>query len=192
VTHDLLGLLAGDEEVGRLVNAWDLSRHNPPMLTLESNLDQAAQMMEYEGLDELPVVDAANGGRLAGLVARHDIARTFSRVSLSVSALATQEDNIFWASGYRVSRMPVPEQAVGKTLRELDTRRRFGVSVLAVRDSADMEAGFEPSLPDRPFLAGDLIIAAGHPADLRRFTRELAQVSAATPPLEGGESSRDR
>src|SRR5579863_9117009 len=50
VTHDLLGVLASGTELGALVNAFDLSRRNPPVVTPESNLDQAAQMMEYEVL----------------------------------------------------------------------------------------------------------------------------------------------
>jgi CIC family chloride channel protein len=180
VTRDLLSLLASSAELGSLANAWDLSRQNPPLLTLSSNLDQAAQLMEYEGLDELPVVDKVRGGAYLGLVARHDIARAFNRVSLSVSALATRDTNIFWASGYRVSRMRVPVGAVGRTLRELDARTRFGVSVLAVQDNPD--DGFVPSSPERQFKPDDLIIAAGSSAALRRFARELEQPAPSTAP----------
>jgi CBS domain-containing protein len=185
VSRDLLGLLAPGAELSGLVNAWDMSRRNPPVLTLESNLDQAAQTMEYEGLDELPVTENLAGGKFLGLVARYDIARAFNRVTLSVSAVATRADNIFWASGYRVSRMEVPPGLSGKSLREIDARARFGVSVLAVQDGADPEAGFLPCPPDRQFRLDDVIIAAGHPADLRRFAnagrQDVKGPSAASP-----------
>ncbi|MGH7878781.1 MAG: chloride channel protein, partial [Candidatus Binataceae bacterium] len=174
-SRDLLQLAAGGAEVSALVNAWDLSLRNPPVLTLAANLDQAAQTMEYEGLEELPVVENNHGGKFLGLVTRHDIARAFNRVTLSVSAVATRENNIFWASGYRVSRIGIPGGALGKNLRQLDLRSRFGVSVLAVQDGADPEGGFLPCPPDRPFKAGDVIIAAGHPADLRRFTNGIGR-----------------
>jgi CIC family chloride channel protein len=181
VTRDLLALLAGGLDLGTLLNALDLSRQNPPVLTLESNLDEAAQMMEFDALDELPVVDHLPDGRFMGLVARNDIARALNRVSLSVSTLAARDDSIFWASGYRVSRMHVPAGAVGKTLRELDARTRFGISVLAVQDAARAEAGFEPCPPDRPLRANDQIIVAGSPASLRRFVRELSFIPNVSP-----------
>jgi CIC family chloride channel protein len=172
VTRDLLGLLAEGAELGALVNAWDVSRQHPPVLTLEANLDQAAQLMEYEALEELPVAQTATGDRFIGLVTRTNIAHAFNRVTLSPAALATGENNIFWASGYRVSRMQIPSGAVGKTLRDLDVRTRFEISVLAVQANG-ADGGFAPVAADRPFQADDLIIAAGGSADLRRFAREL-------------------
>jgi CBS domain-containing protein len=183
IARDLLALLAGDMELVGLVNALDLSRQNPPLLTLESNLDEAAQMMEYDALDELPVVESPRSRKFVGLVARHDIARALNRVSLSVSTLAAREENIFWASGYRVSRMQAPAGAVGKSLRDLDARSRFGVSVLAVQNTTQPDAGFEPCPPDRVLRVGDRLIVAGSPAALRRFVRDLAGEPDDAPPV---------
>ena len=61
----------------------------------------------------------------------------------------------------------------GKTMVELAPRARFGVSVLAVQKSGSDEDGFIPISPDRKLDAGDTIMAAGRPSDLRRFIREL-------------------
>jgi CBS domain-containing protein len=173
VTRDLLALMAEGAELGGLVNAWDVSRQHPPVLTLAANLDQAAQLMEYEALEELPVAQTARGDQFIGLVTRANIAHAFNRVTLSPAALATGENSIFWASGYRVSRMQIPSGAIGKTLRDLDVRTRFEISVLAVQANG-ADGGFAPVAADRPFAAGDLIIAAGGSAALRRFARELS------------------
>jgi CIC family chloride channel protein len=178
VMRDLLTLIAENDYLGPLVNAWDVSRQNPPLLTLDSNLDQAAQSMEYEGLDELPVVDKGPEAKFLGLVARHDIARAFNRVSLSVSAFAPRDDSIFWASGYRVARMIAPAALIGRTLRQLDARTRFGVSVLAVQDPSREGDGFMPASADRPFKQGDMIIVAGSSGGLRRFNQELNHPTA--------------
>ncbi|HLX37118.1 MAG TPA: TrkA C-terminal domain-containing protein, partial [Candidatus Binataceae bacterium] len=78
-----------------------------------------------------------------------------------------------WASGYRVTRAEVPAAAAGQTLRTLDPRLRFGVTVLAMRDVDDPEAGFVPIPPDRALKAGDVLVIAGRAPDLRRFTRAL-------------------
>ena len=131
VTRDLLGVLATGTELGPLVNAYDLARRNPPVVTPESNLDQAAQMMEYEALDELPVVELPHGGRFLGLISRRNVSQAFNRVTVSLAAHETGDRGIFWATGYRVSRLEIPAGATGKTIRELDPRARYSVSVLA-------------------------------------------------------------
>ncbi len=173
VTRDLLALLAAGNELGPLVNAYDLCRRNPPTVTPDSSLDAASQSMEHESLDELPVVERAGGGRLLGLVARRNIAQTFNRVAVSLATLDTRDSNIFWATGYRVTRMVVPDSADGMSLRTLDPRAKFGVNVLALQERGDSNAGFVPVAPDRRLKAGDLIVVAGRPADIRRFQRAL-------------------
>jgi CIC family chloride channel protein len=173
VTRDLLSVLASGTELGALVNAFDLSRRNPPVVTPESNLDQAAQMMEYEALDEIPVVEHPNGGRFLGLISRRNVSQAFNRVTVSLSAHETGDRGIFWATGYRVSRLRIPAGANGKTIRQLDPRARHSVSVLAIQDGGDPQSGFAPIGPDRALKPGDLIVAAGRPTDLRRFIHEL-------------------
>ena len=171
VTHDLLAMLASGTELGPLVNAYDISRQNPPVVMPDSNLDDAVQSMAYEGLDELPVVDRAGRAHFLGIVTRNAIAQALNRVSVSMTA--AHDSNIFWATGYRVSRVRIPATAKGKTVREMDPRARFNVTVLAVQDGGDPESGFAPITPDRKFKEGDLIVAAGRSSDIRRFTQEL-------------------
>jgi chloride channel protein, CIC family len=172
VTRDLLSLLAGGEELGPLINAFDICKTNPPFMKPEMSLDAASQLMEQEGLDELPVAEKA-GGQFLGLITRQHIAHALNRVSVSLASMATRDQSIFWATGYRVTRIDLPDAAVGRTIREIDPRARFGVTVLAFQDGEDPEAGFIPMPPDRLFKQGDLLVAAGRPSDIRQFTREL-------------------
>jgi CBS domain-containing protein len=180
IMHDLLGLIASGRELGPLVNGYDICRHNSPMVTADSTLDEALQSMNYEGLEELPVVDAVKIHRLSGIVTRHAIVQALNRAKISLSTLSTRDDaSIFWSTGYRVARISVPLASVGATLRTLEPRARFGVSVLAVLDSSDPDAGFVPTDPDRPLKNGDLIVAAGRAVGVRRFQTSLESY---TPP----------
>ncbi len=160
-----------------LVNAYDICRRNCPMVLSDSNLDEAAQLMESEDLDELPVVEPPTAGRhgyrLVGIVARKDISAVLNRMALSLSSLAAAGTSIFWATGYRLTRITVPPPAQGKTMIELAPRSRFGVSVLAVQNAGAGDDGFVPITPDYRLAAGDTIMAAGRPSDLRRFVRGL-------------------
>ena len=45
--------------------------------------------------------------------------------------------------------------------------------MLAVQDASNPQGEFAPITPDRPLKAGDELIAAGRPQDVRRFTQEL-------------------
>ena len=192
ITRDLLALLGGGAELGPLVNAFDIAQVNCPQISADQNLDFASQLMEQERLDEVPVVEKRSGGRFLGLVTRQHIAQALNRVSVSLSALATRDQNIYWATGYRVTRLEVPAAADGTTVRALDTRARFGVTLLALQSRDDPDAGFVPVAPDRRLKTGDLIVAAGRPADIRRFERELAlraSAAAAAQPASAAEKT---
>jgi len=168
VTRELLALIASGDGLSHLVNAFDIALRNFPTVTPDSTLDDALTQIEGEAVDELPVVD--DQGRLLGVVTRRAIAQAFNRTTISLSALANREPAIQWSTGYRVMRMKISKAGEGKTLRALDPRTRFGVSVLAVQEA---NGGFVPIGPDRRFKAGDVIVAAGLQTSLRMFQREL-------------------
>ncbi|HTR61219.1 MAG TPA: chloride channel protein [Candidatus Binataceae bacterium] len=175
VTRQLLGLLAGGGELGPLVNAYDLAEGNCAEILPTENLYAASQLMEHEGLDELPVVERRYGGKFLGLITRQHIVQALNRVTASITSLATRDQPIFWATGYRVVRVEVPESAAGRTIRELDPRARFSVTLLAARSAGDPESGFTPVTPDQELHAGDMVIVAGRPGDVRKFERDLDQ-----------------
>jgi CIC family chloride channel protein len=172
VVRDLLSMISGGQELGPLVNAFDICNTHAPTVPLDANLDEASQLMEHDGLDEIPVVERTTR-RFRGLVTSRQIAQALNRVSVSLSTLATRDQNIYWATGYRVTRLTVPANAAGKTVRQLDPRARFSVTVLAVQDANNLDSGFAPITPDRPLKEGDELIAAGRPQDIRQFTHEL-------------------
>ncbi len=177
VTRDLLALLIRDKELSPLINAFDICSPNPPLLRPNANLDSASDLMESEGLDEIPVTDGRDGGQFLGLVTRQHIAQALNRVAVSLSSIAQGDTNIFWATGYRVTRLEVPIAAAGQTVRRLDPRARFDVTVLALREVENPAAGFVPILPDRVLKAGDLLVTAGRASDIRRFARALADTT---------------
>ncbi len=176
VTRDLVAMLSSQADVEGLVNAYDICRRNAPVVMSDSNLDEAVQLMESEDLEELPVVEGTpgrGGNRVIGIAARKEITQVLNRMSVSLSTLASTGTSIFWATGYRLMRITVPETAQGKTMIELAPRSRFGVSVLAVQKAGESDDGFIPITPDRKLGPGDTIMAAGRPSDLRRFMRAL-------------------
>jgi chloride channel protein, CIC family len=179
VVRDLLSMISGGQELGPLVNAFDICNAHAPTVTLDANLDEASQLMEHNGLDEIPVVERGTN-RFLGMVTSAHIAQALNRVSVSLSTLATRDQSIYWATGYRVQRVTVPPNAAGRTVRQLDPRARFSVTVLAVQNANNPDGGFAPLTPDHPLQAADELIAAGRPQDIRQFMHELESLQPAS------------
>jgi CIC family chloride channel protein len=188
VVRDLLTVIGGGRELGPLVNAFDICNVHGPTVPLDANLDEASQLMEHDGLDEIPVVERVTR-RFLGMVTSRQIAQALNRVSVSLSTLATRDTNIYWATGYRVTRIDVPPNAAGKTLRQLDPRARFSVTVLAVQDANNPDSGFAPIAPDRPLKEGDELVVAGRSQDIRQFTHELESIQPAEAARASAQSS---
>ncbi len=171
--RNLVGLLLHVGDLRGLVNAADVCRGDFPNVARKTTLEEALHLMEDELTAELPVVEGDFTDKLAGIVTRHDIAQALTRATGSVALLSRRDTHIYWSTGYRVTRIRMPPGAEGKTLRELDTRARYGVSILAVQSASDPIGGFELLPPDQKLRTGDVVIAAGRSAGLRALEREL-------------------
>jgi CIC family chloride channel protein len=171
--RNLVGLLLHVNDLNGLVNAADISRGDFPTVAPKSTLEDTLNLMEDELTEELPVISQDESSQFVGLICRRDIAQALTRATGSVSLPSLHDTHIYWSSGYRVTRIRLPAGAEGRTLRQLDTRARFGVSILAVQSQGDPIGGFELLEPDQKLHAGDIVIAAGRSAGLRALEREL-------------------
>jgi CIC family chloride channel protein len=161
-----------EESLGPLIVARDLCDPHVPLLTPQSSLAEAFRLVEAEGLEDVPVVDPADHRRLLGMVSRTDLIGAYNRTVATLGAaplsswLSAGEGR--WTDAYRVLVLPVPRAWIGRSLRELDCRARYGVTVLAVHPAAHDERTYEMPDPDRPLAAGDRLVLAGTAERLRR------------------------
>jgi trk system potassium uptake protein TrkA len=84
---------------------------------------------------------------------------------------------------YKVQVLIPPVEWVGVTLRELELRQRYRISVLAVKHRR-LLGGSENELPepDRPLEPGDRLIIVGEVDDLDRLLEDTRLASTAAPP----------
>jgi K+/H+ antiporter YhaU regulatory subunit KhtT len=118
------------------------------------------------------VVDPADRRRLLGMLSRADLIAAYNRTVATLGAtsipawLKTAEPQ--WADRYRVMSIEVPQGWVGRSLRDIDCRARYGVAVLAVHSRVQQEErGYELPDPDRPLEPGDVLVLAGTVKGLR-------------------------
>lgn len=163
-----------DPDAGTERTAGELCDRNVPTVTLETSLGQALGRMEEDDREELPVVATDDATRVLGLLSRADVIRAYNRALVTMRTIpgaAGADELPQWSKGYRVARLPVPAAWDGRTLREIDCRARFGVSVLAVERQDKPGHTFEVPEPDRGLEAGDTLVIAGPTAAVASFER---------------------
>jgi hypothetical protein len=160
-----------EENLGPIVVAADLCDRRAPTITPDSNLGEAFRRIEAAGLDEIPVVDTADPTRVLGMLSRADLIAAYNRAAGSLGTLpfdAWLTDNEpAWSHGYRVITVAAPATWFGRSLREIDCRGTWGVTVLAARDVGDTGGSWEVPDPDRVFAPGDHVVLAGTAERLR-------------------------
>lgn len=67
---------------------------------------------------------------------------------------------------YSVEEIKIPDNMRNKSLREIDLRARFNLSVIAIRRESDIN--ISPS-PDETMAVGDVLVVIGKNKDLERF-----------------------
>ena len=72
---------------------------------------------------------------------------------------------------YKIVELSVPESWIGKSLLELDLRRRYHVNVIAV-SRADGSVDVSPS-PDKAFTKGDRVSVIGSDSDIDKTVAQL-------------------
>jgi CIC family chloride channel protein len=172
--HDVRSFLF-DPAIADVVIAVDLCDATFPTVKPETSVGQALGRMEADSRDEIPVVDTAEPWRVIGLLSRGDAIRAYNRTLLGMRTLrdtAGATDALpHWSRDYRVLTLPVHDRWNGRTLRELDLRARFGVSVLALEPEGKPGQTFEIPDPDRRLVVGDGLVVAGPAAKVSAFER---------------------
>jgi len=76
-------------------------------------------------------------------------------------------DYIELTSDHAIYEIDVPEDWVGKTIGEINVRRRYRINILAVKNEASVQ-----TMPcaDYEFHDGEQIVISGKPADIERLT----------------------
>ena len=81
-------------------------------------------------------------------------------------------DYIELTSDYSIMEIEALEKWVGKTLRELDVRRKYGINIIGIK--ANEKINVSPS-PDSKIAENDILIAIGEDKNLEKLEGELAK-----------------
>lgn len=180
--NSMKDMLSEREALGLLLVAGDVAdkSHAEPVFTTTALADCMEAFSRY-AVQQLPVVEEGSG-KLLGCVSRRDIISVYSREimrqgSETVKFIQRQPARIEH-SGYvdipedlELRQIKVHHGIAGKTLAEMDIRKNYKVTVVAIGSAQD-DATSVTTIPDpqKPLELGQRLVIVGGSEDLAVFT----------------------
>lgn len=149
-----------------------------PIAALDDSLSDVMKLLgSYR--DEVPVVEE---GRLVGVLWPEDVigrynSEIFKRDmadSMASSMSQVQGEAPLPAVGNTsIAEIPVPAQFIGRTIRELEVRMRFGVTILLIKQATSDGGAALNGVPTAgyTFCPRDIMLVMGAPDELRDLRR---------------------
>jgi CIC family chloride channel protein len=161
-------IIREESSMRNLLVAADLMRPLVGIVSPGDTLDRCIALFSQHHIEELPVVDRA-GGHLVGWIRQDDVISLYNREVLhreSVlkftedrgSAGPSSEELVHLSTGDIKDEIAVDGLLVGKSLRALDLRTRYGVIVCAVRHRRGDSTFPDPSVE---LAKGDTLVVVG-------------------------------
>lgn len=124
--------------------ASDISRTKINKIRSDNDLDHALKLLTKQDVDELPVVSPENEFYVIGTISRQDILSAYNKESikhnlaegLSKEINTLDKDHISKiADGYLIVEKKPSKEFVGKNLKELRFRNKYGLEILMIKKS---------------------------------------------------------
>lgn len=124
-----------------------------PRIVARSLSDLHARVLRAVGAHEVVSPEVEMGQRLAFRLSHPNV---LDRVSLSAHT--------------ELAELEVPAQYVGKTLVEIDVRRRFDITVVAIQRGGEVISNLRR---DEVLRTGEVLVVIGSPAAIARFAAKV-------------------
>lgn len=166
------------ESLFSLVVAEDVAVPVKHTVHPEDDLSIVSRLFNESGSDDILAVVDRNTGVVIGDLLRSDVISTYNRelavrdtmgVAVDAIGVAQRLRNVDLGGGYRLVEYLVPTHLSGKTFKDLELRRRFGIQAILVQRASDR---LVPG-PDTELRAGDVVLFAGKAEDLEESLGEL-------------------
>lgn len=169
-------LLFEKDELKNIMLAGDTADTDTAKITTSMNCKEVLDLMSRHNCDHLPVVDAENPDIQVGMIRRRDIDMAYSKevekidmtYNLAEKITASKEEkDVQIYEGFGLSEVAIPEDFIGKTIKELQIRNRFGVDIISISSNSKTKSNIRiiPS-PDYVFDETDRVIVAGKLRDI--------------------------
>ncbi len=184
-THVIKSVLH-DKNLQNLVIARDLMEEPLEMVSLQNNLAEAMDIFSRVEYEHLPVIKGNKSSKLIGSISRRDILGLYNREILRKEVLGLKviqetgeekkRSHVELPKEYKVAYVSLPEIFEQKSIRELDIRAKYGITIIAIKKQFGGITGIsEVPSSNSKLEEGDILIIVGKEIDVEKFKRELFQ-----------------
>ena len=168
---DIKEHLYDKEMLQHLLIARDMVNENLETVSFEDNCQTAIDKMSRSNLQGLPVVDAGKKNRLVGMIWRKDIVDAYNKeiekreIASSFASRITMKNidsSVHFMEGYSLTEIAAPRSFIGKTIKEINIRAKYGVDIILIRKNTEQGSKIKalPG-PDYRFSYNDSMVVAG-------------------------------
>ena len=169
--HDIKDYLYEKESLKNLLIAGDISNSNFETLSPDDSCQTALDKFRKYSFEGLPVVEGKDKNKIIGVLWRKDIQDAYDReierreLTSNLASLITMKEDepmVHFMEGYSIIEISPPKQFVGKSIRELNIRSKYGVDVLSIKtkEKRGEKINAIPN-PDYIIMREDTLIMAG-------------------------------
>ena len=147
--YDCAVVAIGSDLAASIVITMNLKELGVPQVVCKAEGDMQKRALEKIGADKVLIPEREAGVKLAQAVTSSSIL-----------------DFIELSDQYGIAELTLPEAWVGKTIRELNIRAKYGVNIIAVRENGKINVVPDA---DEPLPAGCVLVAVGANDKLTRL-----------------------
>lgn len=159
------------DSLAKVLIASDVLTHDFEIVTPDDNCQTALDKLRRNDVESLPVVDSANARKILGMVWMKDIQEAYqkeierreiaSTLASSIS-MKDEETHIHFMEGYSITELTPPKSFIGKSIKELNIRAKYGVDVLSIKTKTKgSEKVRAIPNPDYIITENDILVTAG-------------------------------
>ena len=149
----------------------DRSMNNIESVFCEDNCQMVLDKMRSSNLEGLPVVNSRNQRKILGMIWRKDILDAYNKeierrdIATTLASRITSnniDQDVHFLDGYEIAEIPAPEKFIGKSIRALNIRNKYGVDIILIRTNTENDSKIKaiPS-PDYIISSNDTLVVAG-------------------------------
>lgn len=149
-SFDICFVTVGDNLEASMITTVTLKKLGAKYVAARARDDVQCELLKKIGADEVIYADGETADKLA---IRHNGNNIFDYIEL--------------ADGYAIFEVPIIKGWVGKSILELDVRKKFKINIIAIKNDSELNAS---PMPDYRFREDDHIFVLGKSRDVFKLS----------------------
>jgi CIC family chloride channel protein len=160
------------ENLKDFVVAQDIATPNQLLVNENDHLDYIMKEFAKENIDEIPVVSEGDPTKILGTIWRIDVISAYNKEILKrdlagevshLMSTSLNKQKVEIIEGLFLLEIEVPNKFIGKTIKELNLRQKYGVDIILIKKAGDKEEKLLKKVPggDYEFQAEDHLLILG-------------------------------